>query len=311
MQQLRLLHLSDLHLSKHYLSFKPFVYDRYVLEAVAKLAYFYRDNIDAIIISGDIADSGSIQDLTFAKDFIDSSPASPVPWTNSVGKPTLQSCNKPIFLMPGNHDRYKAPLTPIRGAVNFGQIFSDYWENEINEYKYTRICFLPTIQDPLLAFIFIDFSLEKFSDGTIHTGGPWGQGKVYQNRLSELIDNTTKLINSENPIAVIWVIHFAPEYEKYFPLRENLRLINSSLLIQKAHQIGIKHIFCGHVHQRRYYEAGPNQTVKIYCSGTSTILSGPPFLHYRVIQIDNSLVSSIKSLNFIWDTAKDQFQIEK
>jgi len=313
MKQLRLLHLSDLHLCKNFRSFRPYVFDDTVLEAVAKWAYYYKENIDAIIITGDIAESGFIEDLLFAKDFIDSASAYPsrVPWINIEGRPTLQSCNKPIFLMPGNHDRYKKPLVPIHGGAKFGEIFINYWEDEINEYKYIRRCFLPNSDNPLLAILFTDFSLEKFSDGIIHQGGPWGQGRVYEERLSELIDNTKKLINLEYPIAVIWVIHFAPLYERYFKLRRNLWLLNSERLISKADEFGIRHIFCGHVHESRYYKVGVNQDVKIYCAGTSTILSGPPYMHYRVIEIDNGLVSSIRNINLVWDPVKKNFQVEK
>ena len=220
MPHLRVLHLSDLHITRkdrfiRRLARRPAAQPE-ILKALAESIYDNRNEIDGIIISGDLADIGWHHDLNPALDFIDSpgNSYSDQPWLNSHRLPTLQSCGKPIIIVPGNHDRF-VNYSGKPGS-EFDIFFSSFWTTGlggVQEY------FLPDSARPLLAIICADFSLERVIDCSV-LRGHWGQGKVYQNRLIKLTEKTN-LINSLHPsIAVIWVIHFAPKFENYHDFDE-------------------------------------------------------------------------------------------
>ncbi|MBF0555669.1 MAG: metallophosphoesterase, partial [Nitrospirae bacterium] len=223
---LRLLHISDLHLQAtddrniitkiftmykdnglrdeifNYFS-KPF--DENTLEALAKLAYDLRSYYDVILISGDTAHTASVKNLASARRFIDnpySNAGSDNTFLNDWGEPTLSSCGKPIIIVPGNHDRFESPnyLPGHNGYPQFNDVFHDYWhpgnnvQGHVIYYK----------RSPQLAVICVDFSL-KSPDHSKGLGGSWwGQGKVYEDELN-LLKSETYRIRREYRCDVLWM----------------------------------------------------------------------------------------------------------
>lgn len=271
MSILRVLHLSDLHLSGNlktyyrsidknsgYLS----VYNTHALKALADFVYDWQDRLEAILISGDIAVTGINSDLKRAIQFFTSST-----------EPTLQNCAKPIIIVPGNHDRYdqysKSPKLALSallgqpGGKLFDKYFSSYWgagKSGIHFHK------LPSKASPMLIVICSDFSLEKSSDSTVRFGH-YGQGKVYEERLQNLVKCTEDMVKNHPSSAIIWVVHFAPKFEDHYDLSIRMRLLDSEKLIKEAEKAGVKYIFCGHTHNNKAYQIGKLQ---IHCAGTST-----------------------------------------
>ncbi len=298
MQLLQVLHLSDLHIQRK----KSFVRsvgpkcDQTALQAIAEIAYRDRDRFDAILISGDIADLGWEYDLRHAIDFFDliPEPRFHKPWLSSNGEPTLKAFGKPIIIVPGNHDRY-INITGIPKGIVFDEKFSSYWNAG---YGGIQPYFLPDKQSPILAIICGDFTLEKIEDSSLKKGGHWGQGKIYETRLMQLIQITKKVTSSH--IAVIWMIHFAPDFPN---LRENLQLLDADKLIKAAAKAGVRHIFCGHTHQSDCYKPESSEKVNIHCAGTSTVTYSNALtsIHIRNIKIDRDHIIEIKSVEYIYN----------
>ena len=313
MMRLRLLHFSDLHLAVRYKRLRHSVCKPEILEEIARLAYFWRNNIDGILISGDIADFGRQNDIERAKEFTFSPPhlTSKKPWLNLHNRPTLQACNKPIILIPGNHDRFAnqffAPSIHM-----FNTIFSIAWSADRNGVQST---FLPNDSIRSLAIICADFCLEQIGDCSI-PGGHLGQGMVYDNRLKELISQTEKITNSNPSTAVIWIVHFAPKIEDHFRQLKckHLKLLDSHRLIKEAKDLNVRHIFCGHTHYRTYYNAGDSSNVCwIHCGGTSTCHRKKDgfesSIHIRDIEINGRSIERVRSLPFTWDSEYRRFSI--
>jgi 3',5'-cyclic AMP phosphodiesterase CpdA len=80
--------------------------------AVAEFVYTERNGLDAIIITGDLATTGLPADLLPAERYV--TEACTDKWLTSRQAPSLASHDLPIFLIPGNHDRYQDEVgTPV------------------------------------------------------------------------------------------------------------------------------------------------------------------------------------------------------
>lgn len=316
MPKFRVLHLSDLHLSGinsgRYRTFiRPTkllsIYNDRALEAIAEFVYMLRGELDAILISGDIAATGAESDLGRAIEFFNT-PAnsfSERPWLNYKRKPTIQTYTKPIIILPGNHDRYRN-ISGWPGNL-FYSYFSSYWTVGVGGIQR---CLLPNNELPVLAIICSDFSLDKIKHSSMRwKGGHWGQGKVYRNRLNELIEQTKRVANSHPSCAIIWMLHFAPKFEDHHSLMEQMKLIDSDLLTEEAEKTGVRYIFCGHTHLNRKYRIRDSNGIWILCAGTSTCIgsNNETTIHLRDIEIEDGKVVQIRSRDFIYNPEQQTF----
>ena len=182
MPTVRLLHLSDLHVTAGTHWPPPSRFDPAVLEDLARSAYFLRDHYDALLISGDLGDTGEMVDLAPAFDFLyaGAQPSS-TPWLSARRKPTLQGAGKPVFLLPGNHDRYQSWPGATPAGTNFDTVFSRDWPVGIGGVHEIP---LPDNRNPFLCLLFADFTLASSKQATWPLG-KWGQGYVYPKRLTK------------------------------------------------------------------------------------------------------------------------------
>ena len=314
MSTIYLLHLSDLHLAGIFRAFYKrlghlslSVYDPDALTAVSEIMYNWRNFIDGILISGDIATTGSNNDLQSALDIF-STPDNFIPgqnWLSDKRKPTLkpEGFNKPIILVPGNHDRY-ANLSGFPGKKYY-QYFYSYWPVGIGG---VQSCFLPNEKVPILAIVCADFSLNDIGDCSCF-GGHFGQGRVYKDRLQKLVQETQRIAKSYPECGIIWMLHFAPKFEKKRHLRDQLILLDSDDLIEAAEKLGVNYFFCGHTHQYLDYSATVHGSVKIHCAGTSTCLENDlkTTIHLRLIVIENGKVIQVKSKTYCYDPKRQVF----
>lgn len=332
MPTLRILHLSDLHIANNRTFYRMIgkvtnllsVHNADALETLAEIVYSWRNDIDAILISGDIATTGAVVDLNRAIDFFNTPPnVSFFPWLNYKREPTIQAFNKPIIIVPGNHDRF-LNISGWPGKL-FYKYFHSYWEEGpggIQSY------FLPDKTNPILAVISSDFSLNNISHASFPLGH-LGQGRVYKKRLKKLIKKTREIYNVYPSCAIIWMIHFAPKLEYSLKFKnyqnnrlpniskrllkviktEGLQLIGDDNLIKMAKKVKIKYIFCGHTHINDYYLVGKNKNICIHCAGTSTCLSTnhKTTIHLKEIIIKNAEVIKIKTRNLWWDSDDQTF----
>lgn len=301
MPLIRLLHLSDLHIS---IKNKFYYNEKYCiacLEEIARISYKNRNNLDGIIISGDISNTGASGDLLLAKEFLfcrSEEPHNP-PWMISTKKPSLCPTEKPIVFLPGNHDRFNVPLFNP-GSIEFNRIFSQFWQG--NSYGIT--CnLLPNNENPQLAIISADFSLESWFDCL-----PlfyFGLGKVYPDKLSNLV-HVTNQTKKKHLIPIVWAIHFAPDVLTHAedPVPTTLKLIDSDSFIERAELNEIRYILCGHLHRNiRPYDGDWQKKVKIFSAGSCACKSSKqmPMLYFLEIEIINNDINEIRISPYEWD----------
>lgn len=312
MSKLRILHLSDLHLAENRAVYERIrnhtdnllsVCDPDALEVVAQIVHEWSNKLDAILISGDIVVAGTDRNLNRSIDFFETPPALEEPWLNSKRKPTLKAFTKPIIIVPGNHDRFSNILGwPGKLFYNY---YSSYWTVGIGGIQSH---FLPDKRSPTLAIICGDFSLDNISDCS-SLGGHWGQGKIYENRLQKLIQETKMVVTSYPACAIMWMIHFAPKYEDHFRLEVQMQLLNSEDLIEEAEKFGVGYILCGHTHLHRDYLIGKDQKIRIHCAGTSTCvdLGYDTTIHLLDIEIENGRIVNFNPKSLAYDPDQQTF----
>jgi 3',5'-cyclic AMP phosphodiesterase CpdA len=333
MESFRLLHLSDFHIAvqqkvigfpdwKHlpayslgYASLSPSSYDSDLAKAVAKHAFVRGNQLDAILITGDLATVGYVADLDLAHEFVHSPglaaplPGQPpwtwAPWLNATGFPTLESSGAPVVLLPGNHDRFNGWWMHAGGRA-FDAIFAGDWDG--NRKAQTLIVL--QLGKENLAVIAADFTLQRDMDADTATGGRWaymGQGRVYRQVLMDLIQETKTQRSQHESLAVIWALHFPPEFALIDPV---LRLLDEHLLVA-ANQFGVAHLFCGHTHEPRAYALASDPAIRIFCAGTATQYCAPPpntnSIHPLQIDVDSGTITSVHWTSLQWNPIRMDF----
>lgn len=296
MQSFRLLHLSDLHLAtkaginnritdgdiiKIVLQARPvdwpsFVFapsfEKFAADALAvhiSGVYEDEDAYDAIIVTGDIATTGGLDDLKAARDFV-ITPSTGGSWLKDDRTPTLNGGDDEIrmILMPGNHDRFIPTFENGRpsfqyqpGGTNFDRVFNDIWTagKGVETFTITR-------GDEQLVVLCADFTLDRLRD-SVGAWGWLGQGIVYEHRLNRLNHLTRCLQEQDNPPAIIWAIHFPPHFPDIEP---NKRLIWQDDIISAAAELKIGFILSGHMHHQIRYSLSGDGSTLVLCAGTAT-----------------------------------------
>ncbi len=320
----RLLHLSDLHLAAgtNRARYKITnartglitINSKNALEALAKFVHTKRTQLDAILISGDLGVTGDVSDLSCAIEFLQSPPGTgfhPFPWLTRKNKATINFFSpKEIIILPGNHDRFLNLHTAWPGT-EFYNIFRSYWEVGVGGIKST---FLPNRTKPTLAIICCDFTLNDTGDAE-PTWGRWGQGKVRMEILDALEKKTKKIRGDHPSCAVLWAIHFAPFYKEYFKddemdiIADAMVLQESKLLSERAQELEINRILCGHTHRVKEYSFSDDPKVTVYCAGTSTCSyeNYKGVIHIRNIKTEEDRIVSIDTEDYAYTKAKGRF----
>jgi len=292
MVSIKILHISDLHFDgyffvnndkkKYFCKANPYVTDTLKYS----ITNDWKDIIDAVLISGDLTCLGLDKDLNKA-----------YRWIDEVNRFV------PTVLLPGNHDRYEFDVHAYPASIEFDNIFHQYWGRN----KKVQVFQLPRTTSPRLSVICSDFTLKNKSDSTNEVFGRYGQGKVYQEILVEL-DTATRL-EKTNGLAVLWMIHFSPEirtrpfkpFKKYKSQFEIL--IDAKKFLQKANNLGVEFILCGHTHKKSLFNPKKFGNIEIHCSGTSGCIHKDcdTSIHFRTILIDNNNdITKIIKEDFEW-----------
>lgn len=313
MTQFNILHISDLHIStipmteeiffspKELKKRYPEFLKRYftgqmcashnlkALSFLAKFIYQRKEMLDAIIITGDIATTGKVDDLNEAKYILSYEPYSNSDFNAPYIRPDESETpiingneNIPIILLPGNHDRYEienfvlTPMTP--GGTNFFEIFRDFWKDEVvNSFTLEK-------ENTALGVIAADFSLIDFKDATTPQYlTRWAEGKIYPHILEELISRSTQFIKESlekdlTPI-LIWAVHFPPAFS-YGKIIKSLSayftksLLDEDKLIYHADYNHVSLIMAGHTHIPKFYSIPlfsfeQDDPLLVHCSGST------------------------------------------
>jgi DNA repair exonuclease SbcCD nuclease subunit len=314
MSSVKILHISDLHLGSNrpYFNlidseqqFLP-IYNEDAFRALAETINELQEYIDGILLTGDISVTGSRTDLNIAISAIlsqtEKGASRPSAMLSRGGSAiNLTGSTKPIFILPGNHDRH-CGIAGFPGAL-FYDFFSSHWHAGTGGVQSYLI---PDDESPILAIVCADFSLKKIGDCST-LGGHWGQGKVYPEILQKLREETLQVRSDYTNCGVIWAIHFAPAYEKYNVLNREMTLIEAQSLLQEADRLGIGYILCGHTHKAASYADSPTN-VHIQCAGTAACVGqkNETVIHLRDIIVENGIVTQMRSRAIPYD---DQFKV--
>ncbi len=303
MASVRILHASDLHIANQPNITSPVdrftpgtikgaftsgmlasSYDPSVLLSFAQFAYKQdtRGLIDAVILTGDISTTGSKEDLEKAFHFIYGLAAPGLGWKTTEAEARLGGLGVPIWLLPGNHDRYETTdYGYVPGGILFDLAFQKDWQGPVKLYK-------PITKSGLTVTVLgVDFNLKQSRDCDRMFG--WlAQGNVYGKILDEL-EAATKALPQSSRQCVIWAMHFPPAYPRVSPY---LKLLDSDLLILRANDCGIKAVLAGHTHDAVKYRR-PNMKFDVFCAGTVSQDFAPEGNHFRVIEINSDDTGNI------------------
>jgi len=308
MAMFTLLHVSDLHFAteaNRRISFPSFpkvepfnTHDATIAAALelfcAQLALQMSKKgigIDQVIITGDIANTGKVDNLRLAKRNLDRI----VELLRSAltNGPTDRhgSLTDRIFLVPGNHDRY---ITDSRLAVvsfsedpRFEEIFSPYWppkdcgQRRLRARTVTKSTKTGTASIELIG---IDFSLKRPGDATLSAlPTHWGQGLADGDTLQRLMTYTSKIRKSSLPI---WVMHFPPSSD----VAKGLLLRNSSFVRNAAlsKNCRVPLVLCGHVHDPQRLQVASECEIWLAHSATQFSEPNGHGVHLTQIEIEGS-----------------------
>lgn len=312
MATIRLLHISDLHVSNFLdirqiskwrvsglsstvrnFTFAP-AYSQNKLNRFLSFLRKQSTTLDQIIITGDIATTGRRFDLDKAFRIIDG---------------RIQPMGVDLCLLPGNHDRwvphFKGQNSAIRsfgydpGGTDFHSVFSSYWGP--GDVRTT-----PIVKDNFrIAVVTADLSLRSAQDALVWKFvNKHGQGRVYDDILVELENATLSALDNDEPtIAVIWALHFPP----FCPdIGSDMKIIDEKLLLDKAEELGVQIIVAGHSHVGNPYTAHPYQ-IDVFCAGTLTEIdpSENQFFIMELEDLDGSFRYKLE--NYEYDRLRRKF----
>jgi 3',5'-cyclic AMP phosphodiesterase CpdA len=309
MASVRILHASDLHIAKQENVTSPA--DR-VTPGTLKSALFHRmfasshdpailqrlasfihkesakGLLDAVILTGDIATTGATGDLEKAFEFIHEAadPRVPTQSARQKGKATLAGANKPIWLLPGNHDRYQSSIRRfyVPGGLEFDRVFRRDWQGPVQRF--------PSIAKAGLTVTVIgaDLNLQTHRQSDRRLG--WlGQG-LADPFLNQLEAATKQLTEAERQ-CVIWAVHFPPLYPNISPY---LKLLDDNLLVARANACGIKAVLSGHTHSAVRYRKSPMR-FDVLCAGTVSQSFAPEGNQFQIIEVSSDASGNINIAN--------------
>ncbi|TIR15329.1 MAG: metallophosphoesterase [Mesorhizobium sp.] len=283
---------------------KPTSHDTLAAFGVAKFCYEQKDNYDAVIVTGDLATTGRRADIQFASDFI-SKRYSESFFDFTGTKYSLAGNEKDCFVIPGNHDRYTSTLGGGPGSVEFDNIFKIFPGASRVYSKILRK------KGGSCGLVFADFSLKKRRDvktaqlaGAELLKGIFGRGNVYNDVLSDLKAETTRLRHVEPGVCIIWAIHFAP-----YDVGDSLEFQDYPKLLAAAKELNVRLLLCGHTHTRSLQNW---DGIHIVCAGTACANDENPthLLHIVDIRLDQGRMK-LKHEDYLFSPDDGEFRRHK
>ncbi len=294
----RLLHASDLHLSRA--PFQVGIPDSLeaVLRAIrmgrwpggriravsshhpdiarefARCAYSLRDFIDAIVLTGDLATTGDGRDLRRAHTFIDAPAANG--HLAADGEATLKGAGKDVVILPGNHDRFEALFPYAAGNLEFDDVFQTYWRAKQGVQR----AWEGAREGEWLVLIAADFTLDDGDNGSIPVIGHLGQGRAYASRVETLRAATLQARVDHPGCTVLWLMHFHPLVYGV------LELLDAGNLAMAVQGLSVGAILCGHTHQ--FQKAAAIGGCPIFVAGTATQFHAPQGNDIQLVEVETS-----------------------
>jgi len=272
---------------------RPASYLPEVSSGIAEHAFRRARVLDAIIYSGDLATTGIATDLNTARTFVEG----PVDdgFVTSNGEPTLGAAKRPIHMVPGNHDTY-ADNKATPGSPNFGLTFQKYLKNWNKGVGHRLIA----KGEERLAIISADFTLRTRRDASDPWFKVYGQGRVYDDVLNELIARTKALGANHKSLGIIWLVHFAP-----YHCDTKIELRGFTQLQKAARDCKVHAILCGHTHEVAKVEV---YGVPTYCAGSAASIDKEGMNAIHEIEFSAAFGGwSVRRDTFRWQSELGQF----
>jgi 3',5'-cyclic AMP phosphodiesterase CpdA len=220
-------------------------------------------DIDAIIVTGDLATTGEMSDLLIAKNWLDEL----APFT-------------PVAVMPGNHDRFQGESTLYQpGCSNFDTLFRSWTCGQGVQTLWSG---------GGVTVIGADLSLQAGDQGDEFLVGHLGRGRVHEETIEALHEQSWPIVQRGD--VLLWAIHFEPGCSD-----ETLALLNEELLADEL-KSNVGHydtpmpsaIICGHTHQASRVKQFAG--VPVLCCG-STMQRSENGNWLNVVEIDGGKVT--------------------
>lgn len=267
--------------------FRPTSYEPDSLDALSQFVLKRARSYHGILLSGDLATSGSYQDLRTAGEYLKNTPNKK--WSAS-GSPVFPKGTKPMLLIPGNHDHYSddfARPSKIEFRLQFGPEIA--WLN-----KYDTGYRLFNNGSAVIAVVSSDMTFNSVNEPE-NLPHRFGGGFANENGLSEMVRLTRSFFKNpqfENTsCGVVWMLHFAPHQCE----PKSLEMTNWELVLDAAASAGVKNIVCGHTHESNFrVERGIN----IFCAGSATSVACQNSVHEIVFDVASG---GIHRENYVYD----------
>ena len=276
----------------------PDSHDPEIAEFVARKIYSLRNQIDLLLISGDIATTGLPEDLRIGVRYVGSQAIAQ--YFNADGGATLRSAVYPLMLMPGNHDRYRDNYGQA-GSRTFDLEFGAYWGPD----REIRTAILTRRTGKSLAVIAADFALRQDADATTPTRFMrYGQGFGYPDVVEKLTRKTTQLKERFQSIGIVWMIHFPPTSDGgAFGYRQ---LLNYEAVLEAARACNIKVILAGHIHEKKVVRL---DDIDVVCAGSACIFAqgNGNWMHNLTIDAQDGIARLSTKVDYRWEDAAGEF----
>lgn len=249
-------------------------HDLHLADALAQFAFVNRDGLDAVLVSGDLATTGDVQDLTLALTFLTAVP-SDGDYHTPEGLPTLAAAGKPILLLPGNHDRF-GPAWKLYpgGNTRFDDLFGNYWRAG----RGAQVLWAGQRDGAHLALVGADFCLAAGDNAGLAVYGHFGRGHVTEEVTDPLVALTQEVRQQHPHGVILWVIHFEPDAAE-----NTLALYDpDGLLGEAVAQARPDAILCGHTHLASTEKQFAN--ARVFVSGTTTQWYAPYGNYLQVVE---------------------------
>lgn len=272
-------------------------HDPDLLDRAIRRVYLDRANLDAVMVSGDLATTGETADLQAAAVHV-MSPAVAGSHRDATGRATLQSVQREIILFPGNHDRYKGRFYAPNGR-EFDRLLGKLW-NPVKEIQTVTL----ELSGQRLAIVCADFCLRSTLDAT-GLPGMLGQGKASDSTVADLVNETLAQRNQRGA-GVIWAVHFPPAFPG---INSALSLLDDVNLIDAANRVGVSSIICGHTHEALQYAAAGDPPVDIFCAGTACqyFARNGNVIHIYEIEADGTSLGRVSRTDLVWNQRRGDF----
>lgn len=246
------------------------------LTLLSNFLFANASSFHAMVITGDLADSGLPADLAGARALVyEGGGGEPIKLGSLTRGWVDEHGVKPIVLLPGNHDRFRGARRKP-GGTDFDSAFGGLWDPLLDHPRISKPYYLNDRNGDGtgLVFVSVDLCLQA-ADEDAGLLGHLGQGRMLPEiaaYLPAVLEGiATKGATEGRRYCVVLCLHFDPSCTNPF-----LQIVQCSELDQLIASAGKKRqlslILCGHTHSGKRELIG---NVPLLVSGATVLQTSP------------------------------------